>query len=68
MGWLVAWWRQPDHFDWLTGYLQAHGLSKNTRRVLAGLAASLTLSPATVLWGATPFHPLLRWRSPCWPG
>jgi diguanylate cyclase (GGDEF)-like protein len=57
MGWLVAWWRQPDHFDWLTGYLQAHGLSKNTRRVLAGLAASLTLSPATVLWGATPFHP-----------
>jgi diguanylate cyclase (GGDEF)-like protein len=57
MRWLAAWWRQPDHFDWLTGYLQAHGLSKNTRRVLAGLSASLTLSPATVLCGPPPFHP-----------
>jgi hypothetical protein len=31
MGWFAAWWREPDHFDWLTGHLQAHGLSKNTR-------------------------------------
>ena len=30
MNWLAAWWRQPDHFDWLTGYLQVHGLSTNT--------------------------------------
>jgi diguanylate cyclase (GGDEF)-like protein len=59
MKWLAAWWRQPDHFDWLTGYRQAHGLSKNTRRILAGIAASLVLSPATVLWGPTPFHPRL---------
>src|SRR5262245_11422730 len=57
MDWLAAWWRRPDHFDWLTGYLQAHGLSANTRRVLAGVSASLALWPANVLWGATPFFP-----------
>jgi diguanylate cyclase (GGDEF)-like protein len=59
MNWLVTWWRKPDHFDWLTGYLQAHGLSTNTRRVLAGVAASLALWPANVLWGPAPFHPRL---------
>lgn len=57
MRWLAAWWRQPDHFDWLTGYLQAHGLSTNTRRVLAGVSASLALWPVNVLWGPTPFYP-----------
>jgi diguanylate cyclase (GGDEF)-like protein len=59
MRWLAASWRQPDHFDWLTGYLQAHGLSKNTRRVMTWLAFSLSLSPGTVLLGPTPFHPRL---------
>jgi diguanylate cyclase len=59
MSWLATWWRQPDHFDWLTGYLQAHGLSANTRRVLAGISASLALWPVNVLWGQTPFYPRL---------
>jgi diguanylate cyclase len=59
MKWLAVWWRRPDHFDWLTGYLQAHGLSTPTRRVLAGVAASLALWPANVLWGVTPFFPRL---------
>jgi diguanylate cyclase len=56
MNWIATWWRQPDHFDWLTGYLQAHGFSSSTRRVLAGVAASLALWPANVLWGPQPFH------------
>jgi diguanylate cyclase len=55
--WLTAWWGQPDHFDWLTGYLQAHGLSTSTRRVLAGVAASLVLVPANVCWGPLPLYP-----------
>ena len=59
MGWLAAWWRQPDHFDWLTGYLQAHGLSTSTRRILAGVSASLALWPVNVLWGPPPFQPRL---------
>lgn len=57
MRWLAAWWRQPDHFDWLTGYLQSHGLSANTRRVLAGVSASLALWPLNILLGQTPFYP-----------
>jgi len=59
MKWLAVWWTQPDHFDWLTGYLEAHGLSTNTRRILSGVAASLLFVPANVLWGPTPLHPRL---------
>jgi hypothetical protein len=59
MKWLAVWWTQPDHFDWLTGYLQSHGLSTNTRRILAGVAASLVFVPANVLWGRTPLSPRL---------
>ncbi|WP_301149019.1 GGDEF domain-containing protein [Mycobacterium simiae] len=51
MKWLAAWWSQADHFDWLTGYLQAHGLSSNARKLLAAVAASLVLVPANVWLG-----------------
>lgn len=57
MKWLAAWWGQPDHFDWLTGYLQDHGFGTGTRRAMAVVGASLVLVPANVLWGATPFFP-----------
>ncbi|GAB1812350.1 GGDEF domain-containing protein [Mycobacterium sp. MUNTM1] len=57
MRWLATWWGQDDHFDWLTGYLQAHGLSTPTRRVLAGVAASLVLVPVNVLYGPVPMYP-----------
>ncbi|WAC91852.1 sensor domain-containing diguanylate cyclase [Mycobacterium sp. Aquia_213] len=56
MGWLAAWWRQADHFDWLTGYLQAHGLGVNTRRLMAGVAASLVLVPANEWVGPAPAY------------
>lgn len=54
---VTAWWGQEDHFDWLTGYLQAHGLSTSTRRILAVVAASLVLVPVNVLWGPVPLYP-----------
>jgi diguanylate cyclase len=57
MNWLAASWRRPDHFDWLTGYLQAHGLSTPTRRTMAGVSASLALWPVNVLCGVKPFFP-----------
>lgn len=56
MKWLAMWWGQADHFDWLTGYLQAHGLGVNTRRLLAGVAASLVLVPANEWFGPTPAY------------
>lgn len=57
MGWLAAWWRQADHFEWLTGYLQSHGLSKSTRRALAVVSASLVLMPPNLWWGPVPLYP-----------
>lgn len=57
MTWLATWWGQDDHFDWLTGYLQAHGLSTPARRILAVVAASLVLVPVNVLYGPAPMYP-----------
>lgn len=57
MKWLAGWWGQADHFDWLTGYLQSHGLSSNTRRIMAGVATSLVLVPANVWLGPAPVYP-----------
>lgn len=57
MKWLTTWWGQAHHFDWLTGYLLAHGLSSNTRKLMAGVSASLVLVPANV-W----LDPVQRYR------
>ncbi|MGE2836203.1 GGDEF domain-containing protein [Mycobacterium sp. SMC-4] len=51
MHWISRWWRQPDHFDWLSGYLQARGMARPMRRMMAVVAASLTLVPINALWG-----------------
>jgi diguanylate cyclase len=56
---VATWWGQEDHFDWLTGYLQAHGLSTSTRRILAVVAASLVLVPVNVFWGPVPLYPVV---------
>lgn len=53
-GRLTSWWGQPDHFDWLSGYLQIRGLSVPARRILAVVSASLALVPFNVLWGPAP--------------
>ncbi|CDO87853.1 diguanylate cyclase [Mycobacterium triplex] len=57
MGWLAAWWRQPDHFNWLTGYLQSRGLGMSLRWIFAGVSASLALTPIDVLWSPAPYRP-----------
>ncbi|BBX19577.1 GGDEF domain-containing protein [Mycolicibacterium duvalii] len=51
MHWLARWWHQPDHFDWLSGYLQARGLARPTRRMMVLVAASLALVPLNAVWG-----------------
>ncbi|MGE2729547.1 diguanylate cyclase domain-containing protein [Mycolicibacterium vaccae] len=51
MHWIVKWWNQPDHFDWLSGYLQARGMARPMRRMMAVVAASLTLVPVNAMWG-----------------
>ncbi len=37
---LKRWWQQSTHYDWLSGYLAARGMSGATRALMAFLAAS----------------------------
>ncbi len=37
------WWLQPSHYDWLSGYLHARGISGPTRIMLAAISGSLAL-------------------------
>lgn len=49
------WWRQPDHYDWLTGCLKARGLLIVTRVMLFVLLA--TIACATALAMISPAGP-----------
>ncbi|CAN5356110.1 diguanylate cyclase [soil metagenome] len=49
------WWRQPDHFYWLTAFLAARGLQTITCRVLAATVLSLAAANVAMLW--SPFGP-----------
>lgn len=42
----ASWWEQPDHFDWLSGYLATQDLQRLVRCTLA--AATILLSANTV--------------------
>ncbi len=46
------WWLQPSHFDWLSGYLHARGISGATRIMMAAIAGSLSLCLVTLLVSA----------------
>jgi hypothetical protein len=41
---LRRWWHRPDHYDWLSGYLHARGMSRTTRVMLATILATFTVS------------------------
>lgn len=43
------WWRQPDQFDWLTGYLRARGLALPTKFLMALVSAALVLMAVATL-------------------
>src|SRR5258708_5345303 len=49
------WWRQPDHFDWLSGYLATRGLTALTRYILAAILSMLAM--ATLLMMFSPAGP-----------
>ena len=46
------WWLQPSHYDWLSGYLHAHGISATARVMMAGISASLALCLVALIVGA----------------
>jgi diguanylate cyclase len=51
----IVWWRQPDHYDWISGYLQARRMTPHTRATVALTAASLGIAPLAML--ASPHPP-----------
>jgi diguanylate cyclase (GGDEF)-like protein len=49
---LSRWWHQPDHFDWISAYLQARGLTRPMQKLVAAISLSLALfTPVNTLWG-----------------
>ena len=52
------WWRQGDHFDWLTLYLNTRGIRLVWRAMIAAVIASIAVVPAVVLVRPTlPHYP-----------
>ncbi len=43
---LARWWRLPDQFEWLSGYLRARGLAWPTKVLMALISAALILMGA----------------------
>jgi diguanylate cyclase (GGDEF)-like protein len=43
------WWRQPDHYVWLSNYLAARNLQRFTRYMMAGIVSVLALVPLLIL-------------------
>lgn len=48
----ARWWRQPSHYDWLSGYIQARGISRVIRFVMASISVSLSLCLVALVMGA----------------
>ncbi|MBW0019813.1 MAG: GGDEF domain-containing protein [Mycobacterium sp.] len=55
MRWIGVWWRQPDHYDWLSEYLAARGLKPFVRCLLVVTLANL--AAATLLMLTSPSGP-----------
>ena len=49
MDWLRRWWRQPDHFSWLSTYLAARDLQRFTRLMMAAIIGLLGIVPLLML-------------------
>ncbi len=46
----LRWWRHPDHFDWITGYLRARGILRNTRFLIALMTLSLVVTAVPLMF------------------
>jgi diguanylate cyclase (GGDEF)-like protein len=53
---LRRWWRQPDHFYWLTAFLAARGLQTITCNVLAATVLCLAAVNVAMLWSTAGPH------------
>lgn len=49
MDWIGRWWRQPDHHEWLSGYLAARALQRFTQFMVAASLMALAAVPLLML-------------------
>jgi hypothetical protein len=49
LDWIRRWWRQPDHYDWLSEYLAARNLRRFTRYMVACTVGTTGLAPLLAL-------------------
>lgn len=55
------WWRQPDHFEWLSAFLHVRRMATMTRGVVVAVTSCLAVVPLVILLGsAPPASPLQR--------
>jgi len=57
--WIGRWWRQPDHYQWLSEYLAARDLQRFTRYMMAAIVLVLCLVPVLVLISDIDTHDVL---------
>ena len=50
MGWIGEWWRQPDHFRWLSGYLGHRRLRRFTGLTMAAIVVTFGAVPLVMLF------------------
>lgn len=46
----AEYWRQPDHYAWMVGYLRARGLGARVRLLVASAIVSYSVLPLSMLW------------------
>jgi diguanylate cyclase len=56
--WWRRWWRQSDHFEWLSEYLRARGLAEVARRCMAAVSGSLVFVPFEFFFNDSVRYPL----------
>jgi diguanylate cyclase (GGDEF)-like protein len=47
--WIRRWWRQPDHYQWLSAYLAVRNLQRFTRYMMASIVLALGAVPMIML-------------------
>jgi hypothetical protein len=52
----TGYWRQPDHYAWMVGYLRARGLDTRVRLLVAWAIASYSVLPLSMLWSPSGPH------------
>src|SRR5664279_1982596 len=50
---MCRWWRQPDHYGWLSAYLATHNLQRFTRYMMAVIVTLMGVVPLLMLWSTS---------------